>query len=204
MKPGGEPMLDIRLFREQPEFVREGLRRVGVDPAEVDRVRALDERVRALKTEAESKKADLNVANKAMGKASPEERDARRAELRALGDRIKALDDLRADEERALQILLLEIPNIPDPRVPDGASDDDNVIVRTVGTPRTFDFTPKPHWEIGANLGILDIERGVKISGSRFYILRGAGAALQRALIAWFLDLRVHKQGYTEVYPPFV
>jgi seryl-tRNA synthetase len=97
---------------------------------------------------------------------------------------------------------MLEIPNLPHPDVPVGADERDNVVVRTVGTPRTFDFTPRPHWELGEALGILDFERGAKVSGSRFYILRGAGAQLQRALIGWMLDLHVREHGYTEVYPP--
>jgi seryl-tRNA synthetase len=200
---GGEGMLDIRLFREYPDMVRAGMARIGADPADVDRVRDLDERVRALKTEAETHKATLNVANKAMGKASPDERDAKRAELRVLGDTIGGLDARRIEAERALLTLMLEIPNLPDPHVPIGASEDDNIIVRTAGELREFDFTPKPHWEIGQALGILDFERGVKISGSRFYVLKGAGAALQRALIAWMLDLHVTRHGYTEIYPPF-
>jgi seryl-tRNA synthetase len=197
-------MLDIRLFREQPEMLKEGLRKLGANPEDVDRVRDLDERVRALKTEAETKKAELNAANKLMGRAAPEEREAKRAELRALGDSISEIDAQRADVERVLQNLMLEIPNLADERVPIGASEHDNVVVRTVGTPRTFDFTPKPHWEIGAQLGILDIERGIKLSGSRFYVLRGLGAALQRALITWMLDLHIQKHSYTEIYPPFM
>lgn len=197
-------MLDIRLFREQPEFVKAGLERVGADAADVDRVRDLDERVRALKTEAETKKAELNAANKTMGKASPEEREIKRAELRALGDSISELDAQRAEVERELQTLLLNIPNLPHESVPYGKDDSENVVIRTVGSPRAFDFKPKPHWELAANLGILDIERGVKISGSRFYVLKGAGAALQRAIIAWMLDLHIQKHGYTEIYPPFV
>jgi len=197
-------MLDIRLFREQLDTVKAGLQKMGVAPEEVERVRSLDERVRALKTEAETKKAEMNAASKALGKASPEEREARRAELRALGDTIAGLDAQRAEVETVLQNLLLTLPNLPDPRVPVGTSDADNVLVRAVGTPRAFDFAPKPHWEIGENLGILDIERGVKISGSRFYVLKGLGAALQRALITWMLDVHIEQQGYTEIYPPFV
>jgi seryl-tRNA synthetase len=197
-------MLDIRLFRDEPERVKAGLGKMGVAPEQVDQVRDLDARVRALKTEAESKKAELNVATRAMGKISPEEREAKRAELRALGDEINALDTQRAETERVLYDLMLLLPNLPDDRVPLGVSDEDNVQVRAEGTPRLFDFPPKPHWEIGAQLGILDIERGVKISGSRFYILRGAGGALQRALIAWMLDVHIEKHGYTEIYPPFV
>src|SRR5262249_33696532 len=144
-------MLDIRLFREQPDMLKHGLQRMKVDPQEVDRVRELDERVRALKTEAETKKAEMNAASKALGKASPEEREAKRAELRALGDSINEADKLRGEVERALNDLLLQMPNLPDDRVPDGTSEDDNVIVRAGGTVRQFDFTPKPHWEIGAN-----------------------------------------------------
>ncbi|HLK59896.1 MAG TPA: serine--tRNA ligase [Chthonomonadaceae bacterium] len=197
-------MLDIRLFREQPDVVKAGLEKVGTDPAVVDRVRALDESVRALKTEAETKKAELNVANKAMGKVSPEERETKRAELRALGDVIKEVDERRETAETALNRLMLEIPNLPHEKVPVGKDESENVVARTLGEPRTFDFKPKPHWELGEALGILDIERGVKISGSRFYVLRGMGAALQRALITWMLDVHIEKHGYTEVYPPFV
>ena len=220
-------MLDIRLFREQPEFVKAGLRRAGADPEDVDRVRDLDERIRALKTETESKKAERNTASKALGQASPEEREAKRAELRALGDRITELDAQLADLERELNILLLEIPNLPDARVPDGKDERDNHIERLNFPNRVFlpyvekkqggapfmqtrepelwpfDFEPKPHWEIGANLGILDIERGIKVSGSRFYVLKGMGAALQRALIAWMLDVHIRNHDCTEVYPPF-
>ncbi len=197
-------MLDIRLFRDQPDWVKAGLTRAGSDPSVVDKVRSLDERVRACKTEAESKKAKINSASKALGKASPEERDSKRAELRLLGDSITELDAQRSVVESELNTLLLEIPNIPDERVPQGKDESDNVIVRTVGDLPKFDFKPKPHWEVGTNLGILDIESGIKLSGSRFYVLKGLGAALQRALISWMLDLHIEKHGYTEIYPPFV
>src|SRR5579872_4659044 len=197
-------MLDIRLFREQPEFVRAGLQKARANAAMVDEVRALDERVRSLKTDAEARKAAMNAASKEMGRLSPEERDAKRAELRAVGDAIRDLDAERSEEEARLHRLLLEIPNLPDEKMPPGADESDNVVVRTEGEPRIFDFAPKPHWELGERLGILDIERGVKISGSRFYVLKGAGAALQRALIGYMLDLHVRRHGYTEIYPPFV
>ncbi len=196
-------MLDIRLFREQPEFVKQGLARIGADTSVVERVSELDAKVRSLKTDAEMKQADLNAINKTMGKVSPEERDAKRVELREIGDSIKELNENRGSLEAELGKLMLEIPNLPDVATPDGKDEHDNVVVRTEGTPRVFDFTPKPHWEIGTALGILDIDRGVKISGSRFYVLKGAGARLQRALIAWMLDVHI-AQGYTEIYPPFV
>ena len=135
---------------------------------------------------------------------SAEDKDAKRAELRLVGDQISEMDARRSDVERVLQTLLLEFANIPRDDVPQGADEHSNIVTRTEGSARTFDFTPLPHWEIGAKLGILDIERGIKISGSRFYVLKGAGAALQRALITYMLDLHIEKHGYTEIYPPFV
>ncbi|CCW33983.1 serine--tRNA ligase [Chthonomonas calidirosea] len=197
-------MLDIRLIREQPERVIAGLGRMGVPREEIETIRAIDAQVRALKTEVEQKRHELNAASKALGRLSPEEREQKRAELRQLGDTIAALDAQREELERQLHHRMLLLPNIPDERVPDGTSEADNVIVRTWGTPRTFTFPPKPHWEIGAQLGILDIERGIKISGSRFYVLRGAGAALQRALITFMLDLHIYQHKHLEVYPPFM
>jgi seryl-tRNA synthetase len=199
-------MLDIRLIREQPDFVKAGLAKMGIPAADIDGVRELDERIRALKTAAETKQAELNTASKAMGAKgiTSEDRDAKRAVLRALGDEINEINSQRSIVEQMLQNVMLELPNIPDERVPIGTSEADNVLVRQAGALREFDFTPKPHWEIGEKLGVLDIERGIKISGSRFYVLKGLGAALQRALITYMLDLHIHKHGYTEIYPPFV
>ena len=198
-------MLDIRLFREQPDLVRDGLRKVGEDPAMVDGVIAADERRRRLLTEVERLKGERNTVSKAISTMRDKaEREARIAEMRAVGDRISTLDQEIAMVDAELQRLMLLVPNIPDEAVPLGADDSENVVVRTEGPERTYDFTPRPHWELGSALGIIDFERGVKISGSRFYVLRGAGARLQRALIAFFLDLHTTKHGYTEVYPPFV
>jgi len=183
--------------------VREGLRRVGADPDLVDQVRALDERRRAVETEVTNLRAQRNAGSKEIGRLKdPAAREARMAEMRALGDRIAELEvelDRLASEQREL---MLAIPNLPLPEVPYGVDERDNVVVKTVGEPRQFDFQPMPHWELGAALGILEIERGTKLSGSRFYVLRGLGAALQRALITWMLDLHIQKHGYTEVYPP--
>jgi seryl-tRNA synthetase len=171
----------------------------------VERVLAFDEERRRLETETGALRNQRNIGSKEIGKMKDDgEREARKTEMRLLGDRISALeaelDHINAEQNA----LTLTIRNLPDERVPEGKDDRDNVVVRQEGTPRVFDFTPKPHWELGASLGILDIERGVKISGSRFYVLRGAGAALQRALIAYMLDLHVRRHGYTEIYPPFV
>ncbi len=198
-------MLDIRLIREQPDLVREGLRKVGAEPDLVDRVLEFDTRRRSLESEVSALRAERNAGSKDIGRLKDEaEREARKAEMRAIGDRIKAVEADLKDAEADQQNLLLNIPNLPLPEVPYGADERENVVIKTVGEPRTFDFEPKPHWEIGANLGILDIERGTKLSGSRFYVLRGPGAALQRALITFMLDLHVKKHGYVEVYPPAV
>ncbi|HSH79183.1 MAG TPA: serine--tRNA ligase [Herpetosiphonaceae bacterium] len=198
-------MLDIRLFRDQPDFVREGLRKLGEDPGVVDEVVRLDERRRQLLVEVEALKAERNVVSKQIGAMKDKaERDIRIGEMRAVGDRIGELDQQVAVVEAELNTLLLTIPNMPDDAVPVGADESENVVVRVVGDEPRYDFTPRPHWELGASLGILDFERGVKISGSRFYVLKGAGARLQRALIAFFLDAHTLDHGYTEVYPPFV
>jgi seryl-tRNA synthetase len=197
-------MLDIRLIREQPDLVKAALGRTGVDPAQVDAVLAYDEQRRALLREVEQLKALRNAVSKEIGKMSDAAaRDAKIAEMRAVGDRIAELDrELAAVEERQYAALM-ELRNLPHPSVPDGPDETYNVVIAQEGEPRTFDFTPKPHWELGEALDIIDFERGVKLSGSRFYVLKGPGARLQRALIQWMLDLH-GKQGYDEVYTPFV
>src|SRR6185436_13287654 len=131
------------------------------------------------------------------------ERNQKIAAMRDVGDKIAALDKEVTEVENELQALLSAIPNIPDERTPIGASEDENIILCTVGQLPEFDFEPKPHWELGPALGILDFERGTKITGSRFYVLNGPGARLQRALIAFMLDLHI-RQGYTEEYLPFM
>ncbi len=197
-------MLDIKLIREQPEMVKAKLGLMGVDASEVDALLAMDREAREAITEVEKLRAEINAASKLLAKAGPEERDNQRTALRAIGDRITELDSNRAANEQALISKLLVTPNLPDDRVPVGTSEEDNVTVRTGGSIREFAFKPLPHWELGEKLGILDIERGIKLSGSRFYVLRGAGAALQRALISFMLNLHTSKHGYTEIYPPFM
>jgi len=197
-------MLDIRLIREQPDLVKAALGRTGVDPAQVDAVLAYDEQRRTLLREVEQLKALRNAVSKEIGKMSDAAaRDAKIAEMRAVGDRIAELDrELAAVEERQYAALM-ELRNLPHPSVPDGPDETHNVVIAQEGELRTFDFTLKPHWELGEALDIIDFERGVKLSGSRFYVLKGPGARLQRALIQWMLDLH-GKQGYDEVYTPFV
>ena len=198
-------MLDIRLFREEPERIREGLRRRRMDDAVVEQVRALDEQRRQLIQEVEALKAERNRVSKEIGRTKDAaERQAKIAAMRQVGERIKTLDAQLDQVEAQLHDLLIRIPNLPDPDVPDGEDEHDNVVVKQVGEIPQFDFEPLPHWDLGPRLGIIDFERGVKLSGTRFYILRGAGARLERALIAWMLDLHTQKQGYTEIYPPFM
>ena len=198
-------MLDIRLFREQPDVVRAGLQKLGEDLAMVDAIVSLDERRRRLLTEVEGLKAERNTVSKEIGAMRDKAaREPRIAEMRTLGDRIAELDREVGAVDAELDRLMLVVPNLPDETVPVGADDSENVITRVEGAERTFDFAVRPHWEIGTALGILDFERGVKVSGSRFYVLKGAGARLQRALIAFMLDMHTLQHGYTEVYPPFV
>ncbi len=198
-------MLDIKLIREQPDHVKAKMARAGTSADVIDRILGYDEERRRLETEAGGLRNERNVGSKGMATCKGEaEREALKTAMRALGDRISEIDGRLGGINEEQSSLMLTLPNLPDARVPEGRTEAENVLVRQVGEPRTFDFVPKPHWEIGANLGILDLERGVKISGSRFYVLKGAGAALQRALITFFLDLHVHEHGHTEIYPPFV
>ncbi len=197
-------MIDLKLIREQTDLVRRALAKLNAT-APIDEILALDSKRRELLQEVEALKAQRNAASKEISRQKdPAARQARIEEMRAVGERIDLLDaEVRSVEERLNQYLL-EVPNLPHPDVPVGKDETENVVVRTVGTPRAFDFEPLPHWELGTSLGIIDFERGVKISGSRFYVLRGDGARLQRALIAYMIDLHVQKHGYTEVYPPYL
>ena len=197
-------MLDIKRIREQPDEVKAQLVRTGDDPTLVDEVLELDARRRELLNHVEALKATRNAVSKEIGKMKDSaQREARIVEMRAVGDQIAALDREVAGVEERQRAVLLAIRNLPHPDVPDGPDESYNVVIAQEGEPRTFDFEPRPHWELGEALDIIDFERGVKLSGSRFYVLKGAGAKLQRALIQWLLDLHV-EQGYHEVYTPFV
>lgn len=176
--------------------MREVLRLRGFD-APLDRIIELDARVRALKGESESLKAERNKASKG-GPPSPEVRE----QMRRVGERVKEIDAELTVLQAEVDEALLWIPNEIDPTVPGGKDEKDNTVVSQ--DPITdLGFAAHPHWEIGEALGILDIPRGTKLSGSRFYVLRGAGAALQRALIAWMIDLKLPR-GFVEIYPPFI
>jgi seryl-tRNA synthetase len=197
-------MLDIRLIREQPDFVKAELGKCGVDPAEVDQILETDARRRRLQHELDDLRAQRTRESRELGKATPQEREQRRAEMRALGDRISAGERELTEVERQFEQLMLGMRNLPRPYVPVGKSESDNKVVRGEGQPAQFAFKPLPHWELGERLGIIDFERGVKLSGTRFYVLMGLGARLERALISWMLDLKTLRQGYLEVIPPLM
>ncbi len=197
-------MLDIARIREQPQQVKEALRNLGADPSQIDGILALDARRRAQLTEVETLRAERNQVSKEIGKLKDKgERDRRIAEMRQVGDRIGEIEDRLRRVESDLDAAMLVVPNLPHESVPVGPDDSHNVVVRSEGEIPEYDFEPAPHWDLGPELGIIDFERGVKLSGSRFYVLRGAGARLQRALIAWMLDVHTREHGYTEIYPPF-
>jgi len=197
-------MLDINIIRDNPELVRQALldRQMDADP--VDRVLALDEQRRSLIVQTEQLKAERNTVSKEIGQMKdPAARQVKIDAMRQVGDRIALLDEQLRGVDEQLSDVVSRIPNLPDPRPPYGKSEDDNVVLRTLGDLPQFDFEPKPHWDLGPQLGILNFEQGVKLTGSRFYVLSGAGARLQRALIAYMLDLHI-RQGYTEKYTPFM
>jgi seryl-tRNA synthetase len=196
-------VLPLTLIRSQPDVVREALRRRREDVGLVDEVLAMDVRRRAIVDERDTLRAEQNQASKGIGRSGkPSEADLQR--LREMRERIRQLDDEATAVEADLDRLLLALPNLVDASVPDGEDESDNIIVRTIGEPELLSFEPLPHWELGEKLQIIDFERGVKLSGARFYHLRGAAARLQRALIHWFLDVHTREFGFTEIYPPAI
>jgi seryl-tRNA synthetase len=197
-------MLDINLIRENPGLVREALEKRHTETEVVEQVLDLDLKRRTLIQEVESLKAERNRVSKEIGRMKDAaERQAKIDAMRAVGDKIGQLDEQLRELEEKLHELMSTIPNIPDEGVPLGTDESENVVIKTVGAIPEYDFEPLPHWDLGPSLGIIDFERGVKITGSRFYVLSGGGARLQRALIAWMLDLHI-QQGYTEKYTPFM
>ena len=199
-------MLDIRMIRERPDEVRAALaRRGGGVEAVVDEIHRLDERRREVVTQADTLRGERNRISKEVSRLK--EAAARQAlieESRLVGERISALDAQVGEVDTALRARLLELPNLPQPDVPDGPDEHANVVVRGWGEPRQLPFPARPHWELGEALGIINFEWGVKLSGSRFYVLAGLGARLQRALIRWMLDYHLDETGRTELYVPFV
>ncbi|PKN98830.1 MAG: serine--tRNA ligase [Chloroflexi bacterium HGW-Chloroflexi-5] len=197
-------MLDLNFIRENPEVIKKSLADRQMDNSIVDSVLSLDVERRNLLTQVEKLKAERNVVSKEISTTKdPTERQKKIDAMREVGDQIAGLDDTVREVDEKLKYLLASIPNIPDPATPYGKDDSENVVLRTIGTLPKFDFQPQPHWELGTKLGIIDFDRGTKLTGSRFYILNGLGARLQRAVIAYMLDLHT-RQGYEERYTPFM
>jgi len=191
-------MLDLRFIRENTKTVEEALKN-RQDSAPIDEILRLDadRRQKILELESLRHTRKESAKERRVDRASAEEARDLRAMIRDIEEEVKALDG-------QLEDLLLQVPNVPHPSVPVGKGEEDNVVVRTWGEPKKFDFTPAPHWKLGEALDIIDFERGVKLSGTRFYVLKGLGARLQRALIWFMVDLHTGKHGYREVYPPFM
>ena len=197
-------MLDLRFIRENPDQVKEALVKLNTT-APIDEILSLDEQRRGLLSEVEALKARRNAVSKEIGKMKDgDRRHGLIEEMREVGERIKGLDDQVRQVEEQLNEAMLQVPNMPHESVPVGRDESENVVVRTWGQPKGFNFEPLPHWDLGPTLDIIDFERGVKLSGTRFYVLKGKGARLQRALITWMLDLHINEHGYTEIYPPFM
>jgi seryl-tRNA synthetase len=200
-------VLDLRYVAENLDEVRKGLLRRSATAAEaLGPIGELAAKRRSVITDVEAKQAQRNQANEAMAKADKKSAEfgEQRERLKTLSSEIKDLEKRLADIEGDIKPILARIPNIPDPSTPDGAGEEDNVVVRTWGERPSFDFEPKAHWDIGTELGILDFERAAKLSGARFSVLFGAGARLERALIHFMLELHTQEHGYTEVLPPFL
>lgn len=199
-------MLDLNYIREHTDEVKQAMAVLYAD-APIDQILELDAQRRAALLQVEALKQQRNVVSKEIGRMRDEaERETKKAEMRLVGEQIDRLDAEVRGLETRLNDLMLVVPNMPDPSVPVGKDESENKVLRIVGEPKQredFGFEPKPHWDLGTALNIIDFERGVKVSGTRFYMLLGLGARLQRALVTWMLDVHI-KQGYTEVYPPYL
>ena len=189
-------MLDLKFIRENTELVREAVAK-RQDSAPLDEILQIDSERRQKVSELESLRHVRKEAAREKKQVSSDEGRGLRVQIRELEEEVRNLD-------KQLEELLLQVPNIPQPTVPTGIAERDNVMVRSWGEPKKFDFQPAPHWKLGESLGIIDFERGVKLSGTRFYVLKGLGARLQRALITFMLDIHTTEHGYQEIYPPFM
>lgn len=200
-------MIDIRSIRENPKEVQEAISSLGAD-APIDEIVRLDGRRRDILQELEDLRHQRNVTSKQIGQMKDDgKRQELIEEMGGVNDSIKGFETELRDVETNLEELMYQVPNLPHTSVPVGEDESENKIVREEGKPKTeaeFGFAPRPHWDLGPQLGIIDFERGVKLSGSRFYVLYGLGYRLQRALINWMIDFHVAKHGYTEVYPPAI
>lgn len=198
-------MLDIKLIRENPEKINELLKRRNPDLS-IDEVIAIDEERRKIQTKADELRAKRKSESQKIGlmKKNGENTDKIQEEVRVLGDEIKEFEEKQTELDAKQRDILLHIPNIPDETTPIGASDADNVEVYKWGEPRKFDFEFKAHWDLCEEKNLVDFERGVKLSQSRFTLYRGKGSRLERAIINFFLDYHTEQQGYEEILPPFM
>ncbi len=201
----GTGMIDLKLFRDDPEWLREACSRKHVE-VDVGRGIELDAQRRENIQELERLQAERNRVSKEIGarKQAGEDASEAVATMREVGERIKALSEMRKTVEAELHALALTVPNRPAPDVPDGEGEADNVLVSEWGETPAFDFAPRPHWELAETLGLADFARASKLSGSGFILLKGLGARLERALISFFLDLHTKEHGYTEWFPPYL
>ncbi len=201
-------MLDLKRIRNNPEEIKKALANRGEDFQEstIDEIIALDEERRSILTEVEVLKNKRNQVSAEIPKRKKAGEDVTEvmAEMRAIGDKIKADDAKISEIDEKIQYIMLRMPNIPNPQVPEGDTDEDNVEIKVWGEPKKFDFEPKAHWDLGTDLNVLDFERGGKVSGSRFTIYKGLGARLERAIINYFLDTHTLENGYEEVLTPFM
>lgn len=200
-----DKMLDIKLIRENPEKINELLKRRNPDLS-IDEVIAIDEERRKIQTKADELRAKRKSESQKIGlmKKNGENTDKIQEEVRVLGDEIKEFEEKQTELDAKQKDILLHIPNIPDETTPIGASDADNVEVYKWGEPRKFDFEFKAHWDLCEEKNLVDFERGVKLSQSRFTLYRGKGSRLERAIINFFLDYHTEQQGYEEILPPFM
>ena len=198
-------MLDIKLLRNNFEEVKKALENRKED-FDLDLFTEMDEERRALLQEVEVLKAEQNRVSKQVPQMKKEGKDVAPvfAEMKEISAKIKELDAKVSDVDSRLHDYMLTIPNIPHPDVPSGDSDEDNVEIRKFMEPTKFDFEPQAHWDLGANLGILDVETAGKVTGSRFTFYKAAGARLERAIVNFYLDMHTDKHGYTEIFPPFM
>ncbi|MGG0335831.1 serine--tRNA ligase [Priestia aryabhattai] len=199
-------MLDLKFLRANFNEVKEKLKFRGEDLTDLGRFEELDAKRRELIAQTEELKSKRNEVSQQIAQLKREKQDADHliVEMREVGDRVKQLDEELRSVEEELELLLLSIPNVPHESTPVGETEDDNVEIRKWGEIKQFDFEPKPHWDLGTDLNILDFERASKVTGSRFVFYKGLGARLERALINFMMDLHMDEHGYEEILPPYM
>ena len=201
-------MLDLKKIRKNPDEIKKVLQNRGeeFDPAVIDEIVSLDDNRRKILVNVETLKNKRNTDSAEIPKLKKagENVDTLFKEMKELSDKIKEYDVSLSKTDERLKYIMLRIPNIPNPMVPEGMTDEDNVEIRKWGEPRKFDFEYKAHWDIGTDLDILDFERAGKVTGSRFTFYKGLGARLERSIITYFLDFHTEKHGYTEILPPYM